>query len=222
MSFTGFTQKEFDIFDLPDFKVRMPTLKQEITPKLKNLGEDLLARVEISLDQPLFLHVAQHLRRTVNPPEETWVAFSPAQRAYKPFVHIRAAIRGECMRILVFCEDYAEDKPIFANCLLHNAANLSKYCADHPEIVNYDLKDDTGKPLSGLNITPDKLTLLSERLNKYKGQHAAFGIELQRDLTIMRSGKKLVDEILRSIDVLKPFYLCGTSPSYEFEYIPNV
>src|SRR5262249_30268826 len=34
-----------------------------------------------------YAHVAKHMRRSVNPPPETWVAFGPSPRGYKQFCH---------------------------------------------------------------------------------------------------------------------------------------
>src|SRR6266511_3600407 len=90
--FKGFTEDDFEIFSLPDFDTRMPALKSRITPKLKELADELLPRLIERTGLELSTHVAQHLRRSVNPAGETWLAFSRSARAYKPFVHLRVAI----------------------------------------------------------------------------------------------------------------------------------
>jgi len=98
-AFTGFDSDDFAVFEIPEFAERMPALRGRITPKLRQLGAALESRLSEVLEETLFPHVAQHLRRTVNAPEETWVAFARAKRAYKPFVHLRVALSAAQVRI---------------------------------------------------------------------------------------------------------------------------
>ena len=48
-------------------------------------GVDLAGR-------PVYVHVAKHARRTVNPPPETWAAFSHEARGYKKTPHFALAV----------------------------------------------------------------------------------------------------------------------------------
>src|SRR4051812_43059364 len=94
-AFTGFTPEDFAVFEVPDFAARMPLVRTQLKPKLTHIGAavtELLAEV---VEEPLYPHVAQHLRRSVNAPVETWVAFAREKRAYKPFVHLRVGISAE-------------------------------------------------------------------------------------------------------------------------------
>jgi len=40
------------------------------------------------------------MRRTVNPPDDTWVAFGPEKRGYKKAQHLKLAISRHCIRLL--------------------------------------------------------------------------------------------------------------------------
>ena len=113
-AFAGFTEADFEIFDIGGFTERMAGIREHIKPKLIQLGQLLSERLSQAMDEPLYPHVAQHLRRTVNPPVHTWVAFARSPRAYKPFVHLRVAINREHLVLLTFVEDYAEEKATFA------------------------------------------------------------------------------------------------------------
>ena len=42
-----------------------------------------------------YLHIAQHRRRSVYPPEETWAAFGPNKRGYKMDAHFQIGITRE-------------------------------------------------------------------------------------------------------------------------------
>ncbi len=205
MSFEGFHSEDFEIFELEGFAERMGSLRQSVKPKLIALGAELVAPLSKTLGETLYPHVAQHLRRTVNPPVETWVAFAREKRAYKPFVHVRATIREECVRVLVFVEDYADEKEAFANHLMANAEPFSELFAKHPEILAYDIPDANGKPSKGATLTPETLTAFAERLRRVKGQHAVFGIPIPKARAV-KAGGDLPERIVKSVKILKPLY----------------
>ena len=49
---------------------------------------------------PAFAHVAKHARRTVNPPDDTWVAFALDKRGYKKHCHFKVAVSRDRVRFL--------------------------------------------------------------------------------------------------------------------------
>ena len=100
MSFSGFTPSDFKVFDIPGFKPRMEAIKTRIRPKLEAVGRELLPDVARIGGATAFAHVAKHTRRTVNPPDDTWVAFSADKRGYKKDVHFKVAISRHCVRLL--------------------------------------------------------------------------------------------------------------------------
>jgi uncharacterized protein YktB (UPF0637 family) len=204
-----FLLNDFAVFDVPGFKARMPLLRERVKPKLVLLGAHLNGSLAKALKEPLYTHVAQHLRRTVNAPEATWVAFSRAARAYKPFVHIRVAINSKSVRTSVFVEDYADDKLLFADNLSQNAESLAEYLANHPQIVAYNIVDKDGKPTSGEQLDATTLREFAARMHRVKGQHAVFGIDIDRKRAAKKSGPELLKAINSAVKLLRPFYECG-------------
>ena len=83
MEFVGFQTSDFEVFEVPGFDERMNAVKTQLRPKFEQLGQDLTPRLTEVLCIPMFAHVAKHARRTVNPPKDTWVAFSADKRGYK-------------------------------------------------------------------------------------------------------------------------------------------
>ena len=215
----GFTPEDFAVFDVAGFAARMPLLRERIKPKLARIGEAVAPRLPDVLGETVYPHVAQHLRRTVNAPEETWTAFSRSPRAYKPFVHLRASISAEKVRVTVFVEDYAEDKPVFADNLEKNADDLSLYLARHPTILAYELRDHQGEPLRGHALSGDVLRAFARRMKLVKGQHAVFGIAFARTHPVLKSGPEFVDAILKAAETMKPLYDCGR-PGFIYAYAP--
>jgi uncharacterized protein YktB (UPF0637 family) len=63
------------------------------------------------VDQPVFPHVAKHARRTVNPPNDTWVAFGLDKRGYKKDVHFKIAVSRHAVRLLFEVGPEYYDKP---------------------------------------------------------------------------------------------------------------
>jgi uncharacterized protein YktB (UPF0637 family) len=98
--FPGFRQADFKVFDLEGFAPRMGAIKGRIRPKLEAVGRDLVPSVTRIGGAPAFAHVAKHLRRTVNPPDDTWVAFAVDKRGYKEHCHFKVAISRNAVRFL--------------------------------------------------------------------------------------------------------------------------
>lgn len=209
VGFGGFMPEDFDVFHVPGFAERMPLVRERVKPKLIHIGEGLTERLSDVLDETVFPHVAQHLRRTVNPPQETWVAFSRSPRAYKPFVHLRVAISAEKVRVTAFCEDYADDKALFASNLIARADRLADHFAHHPHILAYEICDKENAPLKGHGLCADTLRAFGEKMNRVKGQHAVFGIAFRREHPIVKNGPEFLDAIVTAAINLKPLYDCG-------------
>ena len=100
MAFPGFTPADFKVFDIEGFKPRMEAIKSRIRPKLEAIGRDLLPDVARIAGDTAFAHVAKHMRRTVNPPDDTWVAFALDKRGYKKHCHFKVAVSRGAVRFL--------------------------------------------------------------------------------------------------------------------------
>jgi len=98
--FPGFKTSDFKVFDIPGFKPRMDAIRTRIRPKLEAAGRDLLPDVSRIGGANAFVHVARHARRTVNPPNDTWVAFADDKRGYKKHCHFKVAISRGAVRFL--------------------------------------------------------------------------------------------------------------------------
>jgi uncharacterized protein YktB (UPF0637 family) len=95
-----FNSKDFSVFDIAGFEERMHAIRQRIAPRLETIAGQLAPEIAALVDQPVFAHVARHARRTVNAPDDTWVAFGLDKRGYKKDVHFKVAISRKCVRLL--------------------------------------------------------------------------------------------------------------------------
>jgi uncharacterized protein YktB (UPF0637 family) len=100
MAFPGFTASDFKVFEISGFAPRMAAIKSRIRPKLEAAGRDLLPDVARIGGGEAFVHVAKHARRTVNPPDDTWVAFCQDKRGYKKHPHFKVAVSRRAVRFL--------------------------------------------------------------------------------------------------------------------------
>src|SRR6266849_4007104 len=95
-----FTAQDFKVFDIQGFNERMAAILTRIRPKLTSIGEELAPKISQLVDVPLYVHVAKHARRTVNPPDDTWVELGANPRGYKKDVHFKIAVSRNCVRFL--------------------------------------------------------------------------------------------------------------------------
>lgn len=105
--FVGFEATDFAAFAIAGFPERMEALRGRVRPKLVALAEGLSPRLGASLGITLHPHVAAHMRRTVNPPPETWAAFGPEPRRYKAFAHYALGIDLEGIWLRLVLKDEA-------------------------------------------------------------------------------------------------------------------
>jgi len=100
MPSTAFGAADFKVFEVKGFAQRMSEIRARIRPKLETLGQRLLPELSRAIGAEAFAHVARHARRTVNPPEDTWVAFASDRRGYKKHCHFKVAISRNAVRFL--------------------------------------------------------------------------------------------------------------------------
>jgi uncharacterized protein YktB (UPF0637 family) len=119
-----FSSADFKVFELPGFQERMQAIRTRIRPKLEALGQSLAPALERTLGEPTFVHVARHARRTVNPPDDTWVAFAADPRGYKKHPHFKVAVSRRCVRFLFEVGPEHADKSRWAAAWRRSAPRL--------------------------------------------------------------------------------------------------
>lgn len=90
--FEGFTQTDFDTFHIEGLEARMEAIRSRIQPKFQAIGETLTGNIAAHAGNEMFVHIAQHARRTVNPPKDTWMAFCHNKRGYKKHPHFQIGL----------------------------------------------------------------------------------------------------------------------------------
>ena len=201
MRFAGFDSNDFEVFSIPDFAGRMGGIRGRVRPRLIELGDDLAGKIEEVVGLPTFPHVAQHMRRRVNPPDETWVAFCRDRKGYKRWTHYRVAVSGEGVRVTVFVEDDADDKAQFGAALERSAARLAI-----PSVEWYTLDSRTG----GVPALKE----LGKKLQRLKTAKFQAGVPLPRSEAVRMEPAAFEEWAVEQVKLLKPLYLAGADPAY--------
>ncbi|MFN3652187.1 MAG: DUF1054 family protein [Armatimonadota bacterium] len=206
--FPGFEPADFELFQIPDFAGRMAAIRAQLRPKLVLLGEALAERVAAEVEGPVFPHVAQHMRRRVNPPAETWVAFGRDRKGYKRWTHYRVAVSEAGVRVTVFVEDDADDKPAFGARLAESAAELHRSLSAAPGLTWFTFGE---APVPYAELTPERLQQEGERLATRKTAKFQAGIPLPASEALALSPDQFEAWALEQVRLLKPLYLAGVS-----------
>ncbi|MGO4543710.1 DUF1054 domain-containing protein [Paenibacillus sp. 2TAB23] len=88
----GFTQADFDVFNLVGLEERMAAIQNQIQPKFHAIGGQLTVDAAVHAGNEMYLHVARHARRKVNPPKDTWLAIAANKRGYKAHPHFQLGL----------------------------------------------------------------------------------------------------------------------------------
>jgi uncharacterized protein YktB (UPF0637 family) len=126
MATLGFLRRDFEVFAIEGFSARMTKIYEHVRPRLVRLGIELAPELSRKLHMEFFPHVAKHMRRTVNPPDETWVAFGPSARGYKRYAYLALCISGAGIHARAVVKSEADKRPEMARLVKTKSAELGK------------------------------------------------------------------------------------------------
>ena len=199
---TWFTEQHLKIFEIPTFEGRMPALKNEIRPILESFGTAIASLLKEQFKTEFFTHVAKHLRRKVNPPDETWVAFGPQKRGYKAYIFFSLCVGKNGAQVRVTLKDESTDRPQLGQNLIKNLKFFERNLSQAGKFFDYTRRNDVYTP----TLITDWESFLREeakRLQTLKSAVFDIGIEINP------LSAKLEQDFLKQVQKLYPFYLCG-------------
>ncbi|HEU5393457.1 MAG TPA: DUF1054 family protein [Candidatus Methylomirabilis sp.] len=178
MAFDGFSAKDFEVFAIPDFAGRMAKIRAVMQPKLLALGEALAPTLAKEARGEVFAHVAKHMRRTVNPPDDTWVAFGPEKRGYKKAQHFKVALSRHCVRILFEVGPEYAEKGKWAAAWQRQAASLVPALRKVKGLGWYKNEHDE-EPAADLHeMAPEAVKALAQELTRRRDGQLVLGRRL--------------------------------------------
>jgi uncharacterized protein YktB (UPF0637 family) len=202
----SFTAGDFKVFDLQGFQPRMAAIRAQIRPKLEALGEALRPGMARVTGGETFAHVAKHARRTVNPPDDTWVAFGPDKRGYKKSCHFKVAVSRHAVRFLFEAgPEYAEKKkwaaawkksaPKLASAL-RKAKGLAWFGNEHDEEPAARLSD----------LSTDEIARLGDELTRTRDGQLVVGRSVPADEAARWGLAECQKAALATFEALAPLY----------------
>lgn len=203
VTFTGFTQEDFNVFTVDGLEERMSELKSKIRPKLELLGDQFAPTLASLTGDEMFFHVAKHARRSVNPPDDTWVAFANSKRGYKKLPHFQIGL-WETHLFVYFALIY--ESPIKASygTLLEQKAEdiLSQIPNDFVWSKDHTKPDVTTQS----QLTTEEFISLAKRLQEVKKAEILCGIHIDATDPILQNGQELLEKMNDTFHKLMPLY----------------
>ncbi|SDJ75208.1 YktB family protein [Sediminibacillus albus] len=203
MSFTGFTKDDFNTFHIEGLDSRMEAIRTRIQPKFQEVGSELTDFLSAELGNEMFLHIAQHARRSVNPPEDTWLAVAANKRGYKKHPHFQVGLFDDHVFIwLAFIYELPEKQKI-AESFLKNLDELKQLPGDF--VISMDHTKKEAFPVSELS----KENLI--RLRDVKKAEFLIGKHFDPSSKSVKDGDVFLAETKEAFQYLLPFYKLASS-----------
>jgi len=196
------TNKDFNVFQINGLEQRMDALNSCVRPKFNKLGENFSAFFSSHLGEEFYPHVAKHARRTVNPPNDSWVAFAPYKRGYKALPHFQIGLWSTHLFIVFAIIYEAPQKNLMAQRLLANKSLLQQLPNDF--IVSGDHMSP--EAISMEDAKEDKLDELLIRLRDVKKGEFLVGRHIPREEAIKLSVIQFQQLVEETFTTLLPIY----------------
>lgn len=192
MSFIEFTQTDFEVFEVPGLEARMSTLIANVRPKLHVLGEQLAPFLSVLCGEPMGPHVARHARRKVNPPNDTWVAWSNNKRGYKAHPHFQVGLFSTHLFIQFAIIYESNHKITFAN---NFEKQLKKIKSAIPGHYFWSLDHTLPETTFHHKMGKEDFQQVVYKLRTLKKSEVLCGLEIRREDPVLTDGAQLLTVI---------------------------
>jgi len=202
MSTLKWTNKDFNVFQINGLEQRMDALNTCVRPKFNKLGENFSAFFSSHLGEEFYPHVAKHARRTVNPPNDSWVAFAPYKRGYKALPHFQIGLWSTHLFIVLAIIYEAPQKNLMAERLLANKSLLQQLPDDF--IVSGDHMSPAAISLQ--EAKEEKLEEMLTRLRDVKKGEFLVGRHIPKEEAVKMSVTQFHKLTEETFQTLLPVY----------------
>lgn len=196
------TNSDFDVFTIDGLDARMDALKTIVRPKFQALGEHFAGYFSAKTGDEFFAHIAKHARRTVNPPNDSWVAFAPYKRGYKSLPHFQIGLTNNHLFIVVAIIYEVPQKSAMAHRLLNSLDAFRKLPDDF--IISGDHTSPDAIPLK--DALDGRLEELLVRLRDVKKGEFLVGRHIPRETCINLSSEEFLKVAEDTFEALFPIY----------------
>jgi uncharacterized protein YktB (UPF0637 family) len=203
MTFEGFEQKDFETFLIDGLDARMEAVQKRIQPKFKSIGETLCTDLAILAGNEMYLHIAKHARRTVNPPKDTWLAICHDKRGYKKHPHFQIGLFDDHVFIwLAFIYELPNKREIAERFL----ENLDSIQEGIPSNYVISLDHTQKKATSVKELHGTGLEEALERFRDVKKSEFLVGLHIPSDDAILKDGNEFLGTAKHTFETLMPIY----------------
>ncbi|MEK0313135.1 YktB family protein [Cohnella sp. 56] len=200
---TGFIAQDFDAMTIPGLDNRMQAIIHQVRPKLEQLGRTLAPLLSDLCAEPMYPHVAKHARRSVNPPDDTWVAWSRHPRGYKAHPHFQIGLWSTHLFIQFAIIYESANKSVFAD---RAAAELASIRASLPADYVWSKDHTLPEGIPHGELTDGQLTDWLARLKTVKAAEITCGVHIGRDDDRVRDPASLLRTAEAAFRTLLPLY----------------
>ena len=202
----AFGAADFKVFDVSGFQPRMTKIRERIRPRLEALGHSLAPAIQKTTGDETFIHVAKHMRRTVNPPDDTWVAFAADKRGYKKHPHFKVAVSRHCVRFLFEIGPEHADKKKWATAWKKNAPNIGAVLRRVKGLAWFKNEhDETPAAVLG-DMTPEDLLAFADHIVRTRDGQLVLGRVVSADEAAQWTEAQYRTAALETFRALAPLY----------------
>jgi len=202
-----FTEKSFAVFDVEGLDRRMAAIRKEIQPTFQQLDEVFQQVLEPLLGEELFIHIAQHRRRTTYPPENTWSALSRQKRGYKMEPHFQLGIWPDYVFMWLSCIDQPKNEQAIAQALLDNQQVIAGLSPD------FVLSGDHTQPKVE-ELSPENTERLLKRFRDVKKGEFQIGRIIKKEDPIWKDPEAAQAFMVETYEQLVPIYQIAIEASF--------
>ncbi len=206
MSSSAFSAADFKVFEAKGFQPRMQEIRARIRPKLEALGHSLAPAIQRTTGEATFAHVAKHARRTVNPPDDTWVAFAGDPRGYKKHPHFKVAVSRTCVRFLFEIGPEHADKRRWASAWKKSAPKLGPVIRRVKGLSWFKNEHDEEAAAPLADLGPEQLGELGDELTRTRDGQLVVGRAVPAAEAARWTEAQYRESALETFRALAPLY----------------
>ncbi|MEI3607132.1 DUF1054 domain-containing protein [Pseudogracilibacillus sp. SE30717A] len=200
MTFDGFTADDFNVFHIEGLLPRKRAIEDRIQPKFRIIGDELTEDLSGMIGSEMYLHIARHARRTVNPPNDTWLAIAGDKRGYKKHPHFQIGLWDDRVFIWLAYIYELPRKTEIANTFLQHMNEISNLSSDH-YVISLDHTKKDAKAIEQMDL---KNAL--ERLRDVKKAEFLVGKQLFPTNPVLANGNEFIQFAKQTFEQLIPLY----------------
>lgn len=202
MIFQGFSQTDFNTFNIDGLEQRMEAIQERIQPKFRTIGNHLVDYLTELCGNDMYLHIAKHARRTINPPKDTWLAICNNKRGYKKHPHFQVGLFDDHVFIWLAYIYELPNKQGIADKFLANITKVKSLSNEYVISLDHTQKDS----LTMETLTKDELKEALERFRNVKKGEFLIGRHIDKNDPLLKDGVKLLQFIKDTFKELLPLY----------------